>query len=372
MEPTAPKKERPRPIELGESAHPKSAADALNEVRPEDPFDTKNAESLSQGLDGRDLASALHAAGYHPVIVFGNANSGKTLMLLSLLALIKTESRLKIGLHLGDPLLDTATPSGEAAWARAEELFGRQTALFIEGTLPPATAVREPFFLPLLVSPSSEPVDTKIAFLESNGEWYAPDFDTGRLFQPLRKQIDQFIMHFEGAISFLHVLPRTQIENSHGGYADDIQAIKRADLAIVGALQQYAKLRSDKSQDMHLLLVTKWDAHADTDMGRSPEEVLLESDGEVVDFVSRYCNQSYAALTGLRLRPEQVRMSAYCSARIVDKQKVMLPKRVTLLLQSYHAHLWNWLYRNASGGINLFPPQPTSLIDRIIGWITGR
>lgn len=362
---------RPNRIDLGGSPDTTPAPEDVSYVPDAKSIDTENLEVLSRVTDGKELAAALRAAGYHPVIVFGNANSGKTLLLLSLLALIKTESRLKIGLRLGEPLLDITVPAGQAAWAHAEEIFGRHTQLFIDGTLPPATAVREPFFVPLVLSPS-ESVETKIALFESNGEWYAPDFDAGRLFPPLRKQIEQFILHFEGAISFLHVVPRTQSDGSGGGIAEDVKSISIADLAIVGALHQYAKLRSDKSQDMHLLLVSKWDAHADTHPGVSVEDVLQDSDDDVLEFVTKYCPQSYAALTGLRLRPEQVRLSAYCSARVVNKQIATLPRKAALSLQSIHEHLWNWVYRHASGGAALFEVPASSVIDRIINWVIGK
>ena len=83
---------------------------------------------------GRVLAENMVESGYQPIILFGNAYSGKTALILSLLSTIRTETKLESALVLGQPIMDTSKTYGSFLWGEAQKFFGLKTQQFIKGT----------------------------------------------------------------------------------------------------------------------------------------------------------------------------------------------------------------------------------------------
>lgn len=326
---------------------------------------------------GEELALHVEAAGCFPVILFGSRFTGKTTLLLSLLAAIKTEPRLRTGLMLGDPLLDINSLVGKEQYEIAEEIFGQKTQQFIEGVKPTATFVKRPFFIPIDFQPYGKP-DTKFAFMESNGEWYMPDRTSAKFFRPLQKHIEDFIRCYQGPITFIHVLPFTQNASTTLSAAEkvkDVELIQEASLAISGALQAYERVRIDKGNDNHLLLVTKWDARERA--GLSKKDSLNGTTEEVSEFVEANYSQAYAAFEGMKLRKDQKYIASYCSGLMNEANVLVLRRSNDLRLDvlSYPVNLWKWFYGNALSAAGLpkqdpFPsPEPLGLLERFFNWL---
>lgn len=318
-------------------------------------------ESSSASVDasGIELAAGLDAAGYHPVVLFGNANSGKTSLLLSLLALIRTEPKLATGLELGDPVVPTDSLYGQYLHDQAEGFFGRKTQDFIEGKASPKTAIELPFFIPIVFRPEGKP-EIRFAFMESNGEWYRPDRQSDKLFPALRQQIEEFIATYQGPITFIHLLPYTQqaVYGSAANQLTDDHEMKEASLAIVGALLAYQKARVNKQDDVHLVLVTKWDAHDRQDNDRA--DVLQHTGSEPREFADDRYSQAMAVFRGLGLRSDQQFLNSYCSG-IIAGQAVTMPKRGDELrdaVLNYPTQLWRWLYRSTLEQLGEVPIDP--------------
>jgi hypothetical protein len=325
---------------------------------------------------GVHLAAGLDAAGYHPVVLFGNANSGKTSLLLSLFALVRTEPSLGTGLELGDAFVATDSLYGKYLREQAEGFFGRKTQDFIEGKASPKTAIELPFFIPVVFRPEAKP-EIRFAFMESNGEWYRPDRSSEKLFPKLRQQIEDFLATYQGPITFIHLLPYTQ-QIVYGSGADqltDDNEMKEASLAIAGALYAYQKARVNKQDDRHLILVTKWDAHDREELDRA--DILRNSGPEAEQFANERYSQAMAVFRGLGLQPYQQRLNAYCSG-IIAGQIVSMPKRGDELRDAvlhYPTQLWRWLYRSTleqlgEQPLDPFPPEPKPnwflrLLDRL-------
>lgn len=317
-------------------------------------FTTEDVEEA-----GLQLALHVEAGGYHPVILFGNAASGKTSLLLSLFATIKTEPELHTGLFLGEPILDLDTEYGRYLHENSEQFFGQKTQDFIEGKAAPKTALQFPFFVPITFRPDNKP-EMKFAFMESNGEWYRPDRSSGRLFPALRRQIEDFISNYQGGITFIHLIPYTQraVYSAAAEKVSDAAEIQDASLAISGALQAYEKIRINKQNDRHLMLVTKWDAHSPPNV--SKYEVLTETS----DDVARFANESYAqALTtfrGIGLHAAQMFLNSYC-AGLMNEMGVLVLKQSNELRSAvinYPVKLWEWLYRGALEASDQFVVDP--------------
>jgi hypothetical protein len=326
---------------------------------------------------GEELALHVEAAECHPVILFGSRFTGKTSLLLSLLAAIKTEPRLRTGLMLGAPLLDNNTEVGKRQYEAAEEIFGKKTQQFIEGVKPKATGVENPFFIPLDFLPYDKP-EAKLALMESNGEWYVPDRSSAKLFRPLNKHIEDFIGYYQAPITFIHVLPFTQNANTSLSPTEKVHdgaAIQDASLAISGALQAYERIRIDKGGDRHLLLVTKWDARERA--GLNKEDSLSSTTEEVAEFVEENYAQAFAAFEGMRLREDQKFIAGYCSG-LMNEVGVLVLKRsndIRLDVLSYPINLWKWLYANAQAAVGLpeqdpFPsPKPLGPVEKFLNWL---
>ena len=313
--------------------------------------------------DGFQIAAGLTSAGYHPVVLFGNANSGKTSLLLSLFSLIRTEPSLHCGLDLGEPVLNVDSKYGRYLREQSEGFYGKKTQDFIEGRAAAKTAIEAPFFIPVVLRPEGRP-EVRLAFMESNGEWYRPDRESERLFPALRRQIEEFLSAYQEPVTFIHLLPYTQQATYTTGtdqYTDDSE-INEASLAIVGALKAYLDVRANKLEDRHLMLVTKWDAH---DKGEMDRVSVLGNSDDLEQFLNDRYNQAFAYYRGMGLERDQQQLATYCAGQMRG-QAVIMPRRGEELhdaLIEYPVRLWKWLYRSTleqlgEQAMDPFPSQP--------------
>lgn len=342
-EPVAPTAIADEPRPTAAPAAPVSEADALRD----DP------ES------GQLLAAHMAEAGYQPVILFGNAASGKTSLILSLLAAIRTNAGLDAGLFLGDPIMDTSRTYGAYLAEQASQFFGLKTQQFIEGTAAARTNIDLPFFVPLIFRPSGRP-EARLALMESNGEWYRADRQASKFFPPLRQQVEDFLRHYPRGILFIHLLPYTQRhlytkDTNTGGEGAELE---EASLAVSGALQAYESVRVDKSNDRHLMLVTKWDAHRPTDL--DPVDALRDDPADVAAFINERYSQAWGSFKGLNLRPDQMARNGYCAGQISANNVIRAGPNDDRgeAIRRYPIGLWRWLYRNTLTLADAIPVDP--------------
>lgn len=338
------------PVEPAPSqdANPKPADDPSDLSPPPQADLAREADALrDQPESGRVLAEHMAEAGYQPVVLFGNAASGKTTLILSLLSTIKTEAQLDAAMFLGQPILDTSKKYGAYLWEQASLFFGLKTQQFIEGTAQPRTNIDLPFFIPLVLRPSGKP-EAKLAFMESNGEWYRPGQEEHRFFPPLRRQIEEFLQNYGGGILFIHLLPYTQraLYTTDAGANTDPSDLSEASLAVSGALQAYNAVRPDKRHDRHIMLVTKWDAHSPE--GVDTIDALYDAPEEVEAFVSHRYSQAYITFRGLELDSGQTAMRGYCAGQISGNSvmRAAFDSDLKEAILQYPIGLWKWLYRN--------------------------
>lgn len=312
---------------------------------------------------GVQLAENMDEAGYHPVIIFGSSNSGKSSLLGSLLAYFQVDTTQEVGIGLGEPLIPTESEQGKAAFKQAEVFFYRSVQEFIGGEAHQSTKTPFPFFIPVVIRPKGKP-EVKVAFMESNGEWYKPDRTSDRFFQTLRSEIEGVLRHFQKKISFVHVAPYTQstIRDGVVDQGTERKEMNDASLALVGALDSYTRFRTNiKSEDSHMFLVTKWDAHTNEDA--EIFEILGNPDlAEVEEFANSKYTQGFAAFKGLRLGLNQKSIMQYCSGLMSGRAILRPTKELRPILYRYPQTMWNWIYANATDGIELIArPAPRKL-----------
>jgi hypothetical protein len=351
------------------------------------PAELSDMGNLSQL--GSELAKVLQDEGYHPVILFGTNNSGKTSILMSLFATISSEPILEAGLALCDPILGTRSDVARLLHREAENTFHIKTQAFLAGEKIPKTSTPLPFFIPLEFRPPNGP-NVKLAFMESNGEWYRPLISDGsrigdaeKLYPELRAEIESFISGFQNGITFIYAAPVTQgevyaaSENVH-----DNKEVGYASLAIKGVLQTYDRIRANgRAQDKHLLLLTKWDALSARSADRA--ESISAAHDEVMTVCRKRYAQALTAFQGLNIDPSQQNINAFCAGMINERGLLALKHDdpVKGVIASYPVRLWSYLYKNALADAGLEPvspfkepPKPSPLVRlfrKLLDWISG-
>ncbi len=382
-----------------ERTSPEPAREGAAEARPKPspapppaaaPFDSPVVEADDVASLGPNLARALLAGGYHPVILFGTNFSGKTSLLLSLFSALVSEPRLETGLVLCDPILGSGSGLGRKLHDDAVRLFEVGTQAFIAGEQTPKTSLTLPFFIPVEVRPAGKPVQ-RFAFLESSGEWYRPLGERGqrvgeleRVFPKLRSEIETFIASFQGGISFIYLTPYTQsFVGSSSDSVHEASEIRSASLAIKGVLEAYDRCRlNHRLSDRHLMLVSKWDAHSTHHTDRV--EGVQEDRSALHSFCMRNYAQAMTAFKGISVDPGQRQLNAYCSGIINERGLLQLQHDDDLrgVVMGYPIRLWNWLYQNALRAadelpVPLFPEPPSkpALLkawSRLLDFVSGR
>lgn len=337
----------------------------LPATEEEDPGDTMDAapipkrprlggqEPISESgqVIGRVIAEQLEANGYHPVVIFGSSNAGKSSLLGSLFSYFQEDATRGIGIYLGAPFLPEETPYGRWAAREAETFFFKGVQEFLSGVAHAATRSEYPFFIPIRIAPKDKP-ELKFAFMESNGEWYKPKKDTGRYFSELKSEINTLLMHYQRGISFVYIAPYTQVDawtTTPDDQTTNREEITDADLALVGAMNAYEKMRTFKKNDAHILLMTKWDACKRWEGERDLVQLLSDIDSAELEETLRIAYlRGFTAYHNLGVPNSQKKILQYCSGIMQGRNIVKANAEVKQILERYPQTMWNWLYANAT------------------------
>lgn len=333
--------------------------------------------SRSAGMVGRRLAAAVEEGGYQPVILFGNAASGKTSLLLSLFASIRTTPDLKTSIALAPDVIQDDSDYARYNLENAERFLNLMTQQFIQGQAPAATAIEDPFLIPVTFEPVGKPA-CRFVFIESNGEWYRPDYTDNRLFPKFRAEIEDFVRNCQRGIIFLHLLPQTQLAVRGGSYNqnEDTALMDDASVAVAGALANYRNMRVEREQDFHLMLVTKWDNRSKS---MNIYDALSDHFEDVEEFVLSKYGQAYAEYQGLTGIVKERQLNGYCAGLMSEDGVLSLRPDNDLrpYVLKFPKNLWRWLYRSAQANQGYQPVDPfpserhgnflVRLIEKIVG-----
>jgi hypothetical protein len=333
------------------------------------------------------LANQLHELGYHPVVLFGSSNSGKTSILLSLFAAARTRVEFQTNIRLCDNIISGTSAYGQFLQNESRRFFESKVTNFTLGTAAVQTKVNLPFFIPIEFTASNGET-VNIAFMEANGEWFQPRRDNdGSIFAAkMNASIETFMREFSGSMSFIYLLPYTQREmGSADGYstAED-QAVTDAGLAIQGVIDQYTGIRDGiASQDRHLLLVTKWDARSNSrdPSSESLASVLAEPVEEVKFYLENHnkYRPGVVSFRGIKnFKTKSVRN--YCAGRMRGREVDWPTKEHDYfeIISQFPVSLWTWIYRGACKSEDASPfPLPKELhpglvfIKKLISTLVG-
>jgi hypothetical protein len=302
------------------------------------------------------LARSLIEKKYHPVMIFGTQASGKSSMLASLFHYLQNDPRSEAICMLGEWILPIETIEGKTVADAVSRFFNRAVMNFNNGEAVPRTQTDTvPFFIPVVLRPNNGKPDIRIAFLESSGENYQINANSASYFPSLKAEVTDVYRNFPGSLSILVVAPYTLKD----AYTDqeieqpDDESFHPVDQALYGALQTYQQERRWRDMDNYMFVLTKWDVYTG---GISNPEFTNPPNGLVEKVISERYRLSW---NFYRSMPRGgTSNSMQYSAGLISGDGVLqvTDKRHKQAINLFPRALWNWLYKNASGGTALNGP----------------
>jgi hypothetical protein len=303
------------------------------------------------------LSEELIKKDYHPVVLIGTRAAGKTSLLTSLFRYLRTDSSSKILYGLGEAIIPEETPVGEMMYTNAKRFLNNIVIDFQEGKAAGRTST-EPYFIPVVLTPTNGQPPTKIAILEIPGEYYQIERSSIDMFKETSWEIADVYRNYHGPISIVIVGPIVvgDAYQSDESMAEQyIQQRFNTDIALNGALQTYQSMRSQKANDNISFLLTKWDAYTKgvfSNDFRHPPKGLIEN------LINQLYPNTWNTFNLLsQLNPDKLIAMRYCSGLMSGDHSLPIPKNYIDDINIYPKILWSWLYENSSGGMPLYPRE---------------
>jgi hypothetical protein len=355
-------------------------------------METPQVASQQVNVASQLLARFLGEQGYHPVVLCGTAQAGKTTMLASLCAYLKTCGTASI--EFGDWFDLGESAEAKEQLEEAQRFFKYSVGDFKEGIGPAGTQIHLPYIVPLIVTPTNtrgmprgadnriKPV--KFAMMDMRGEFFKPNRVTP-LHRPIHPDAQSLLRSFERGVTMLYLAPVTRIDGyGYGGAGQfephdnddaDIRFEENPDEALLNAIRGYESARPVRGMDRHLFMLTKWDIRT---KGTEDPGFSAPTEREITEFLEEKFGSSWAAFRCLRASRDSKWFVQYCAGIIAGRQVIKQRGESLARVDRYSKVLWNWLYEGAKR-VNgqshehvLFPdvvPKPRSWMET---WIGGR
>lgn len=336
---------------------------------------------------GQMLARFLSNNDYHPVILCGTSQAGKTTMLASLCAFIST---------CGTASFDFGEwfDQGESSEAReqldeAQRFFRDMVYQFRNGVAPDATHFHLPYIVPLKVTATDinmmprgsdgRPRSARFAIMDMRGEFFKPN--PVDIYRPMHAEAESLLHAFERGVSMVYLAPISRVDGYTGqsGQREPHQVsdgrsafMEDPDAALVNAIKGYERVRPTRANDRHLYMLTKWDLHTH---GPESNEFATPDKGAIESILRRQYSSSWAAFQAMRAARRAKWFMQY-SAGVISGRQVIQPQGESIeCMQRYSKVIWNWLYEGAARGTQnedaplLFPdivPRQPSWYERML------
>lgn len=311
---------------------------------------------------GESLGRSLSANGFHPVLIFGTAATGKTTFLTSMLSFFTSTPDVGVTITLGDPI--STTEVGMKAHESSEKLFHLQVNNYLNGLAPVQNQESFPFFVPVELRRRRNHELTRIALMESSGELWSVAAKKNFV-QELREEIIDVYVNYPYPITVIMVVPYAMSEGYTGedSSEDDKSTFRDSDIALHQTLQVYQRYRPPQIRDSFYFVLTKWDLH--TQILASDE--FLNPDDEVVrELVRQRFPRAFGHFENMA--DQDLAQCTPYSAGLIGGTKILeIPKNLKPALDEFPYRLWRWIYANATNGRDLYEddvPQQGSRIGR--------
>ena len=302
-----------------------------------------------------DLCKVLSSRGYHPVLPFGDTSSGKTSLLLSLLAELHSEN---VPFRLdNEPLLSQDTGYGKKIHEDTKIFHDIKFPEFINKQVPGLTRIEYPIYVPIIVTNPRTKQEIKLAFLESNGEWYRKvgwNKDE-EVLAFHKKEIYDILTKFEKGVMFIYVAPymdETIVDKPEGD-------LWHADHAIFAVLSDYISERNgNRDYDSHLFLLNKWDKFRSPYEDKQRNEFVDPNWADVENWLELNYKHSWPKFFSMaRITKNKATLMHYSAGKfkknsddsdskngyLVDvSEKELLP-----IYKKMRRLIWNWIVKNS-------------------------
>lgn len=316
------------------------------------------------------LAQCLSDKGYHPVMLFGTAASGKSTLLASLFHYLKTDPWSEAIYVEGEAILPIDTVEGASVAEEAKRFFKQVAIRSKQGKALDSTRNLVPFFIPVILRPNNGQPDIRLAFLESRGEDYKikEDLETAEYYPQMKNEILDVYRNYAGALSVLVIAPftlRDAYAESEQGNDTEREDIRIADESLYGALHAYQANRQWMDRDNHLFVLTKWDAYAGG---------LANPDFEnpPVGLVEKLINERYEHAWNLFRKMRKggnSKTMQYSAGLISGSEFFEVPDSMKPKMNRFPRALLDWLYVNATGGTHLYGVAKEKKESGSFGWL---
>lgn len=314
------------------------------------------------------LLAHFYKSNIHPVFLFGTNDTGKSLMLLSLLKYAKSGTS-ECGHRLVKEALPPNFPLREAREEQARRFYELDLATFESGMIPARTDLDNPFFITVDVTQGE--TTRRLAFLELMGEWFEQDGGDNPRYKPFRQEIDIILQGFSRPMSVIFVGPCVGTVESQFALSHD---------CLRNCIMQYNAKRHYRGIDNVLYLASKWDMLEDPE--RPASNFASASPAAVAARLSEHPRSvswrdfAHADANGAA----RAKFLLPYSAGKLNGQLVLDPGRNKPVFDHFNRVLWNWLWGNAWEGEDgasaprreLFPdaalprPQAPSLAHKAV------
>jgi hypothetical protein len=318
------------------------------------------------GAGGESLGKRLSDNGFHPVLVFGTAATGKTTFLTSMLSFFTSTPDVGVTITLGDPISNTEV--GRKAHESSEKLFHLQVNNYLNGLAPVQNQESFPFFVPVELRKRRNKSLTRIALMESSGELWG--VATKKNFvQEIREEIIDVYTNYPYPITVIMVVPYAMSEGYTGEDASeaDKSTFHESDIALHQTLQIYQRHRPPQIHDSFYFVLTKWDLHT---QALASEEFLNPDDEVVRELVRERFPRAFGHFENMA--DEDLAQCTPYSAGLIGGTKILeIPKNLKPALDEFPYRLWRWIYANATNGRDLYEDDASQKGSKIGTFFRG-
>jgi hypothetical protein len=307
----------------------------------------------TDGMDAQDpaesLGHSLYSSGFHPVLIFGTAATGKTTFLTSMLSFFTSTTDVGITITLGDPI--SRSTVGLKAHESSEKLFHYQVNNYLNGTAPVQNQEAFPFFVPVELRRSRNREIIRIALLESSGELWSVAMKKNYV-QELREEISDVYRNYPLPMTIIMVVPYAMSEGYTGtdSTQNDRALFQDSDIALHQTLQVYQKYRPPHIRDKFCFVLTKWDLHTQV----LASEEFTNPNGELVkSLVKQRFPRAFGHFENM-IDQDLARCIPYSAGLIGGTKILEVPRDLKPTLDDFPYKLWGWIYKNATNGRDLY------------------
>jgi len=298
-----------------------------------------------------NFGTRLHDAGFHPVLVFGTSESGKSMMLLSLLSYGAANADIAASLS-NSRILPREDLNAEKYHSEAAIFWKDDIGKFRARELINLTQRKDPLFIPIEIKRKRSDQLLKFAFLEGDGEWYRRNLvndqnrDNFRPIPELKWQIEQVLNSYVGGVSIIFICPTYEAHPQK-----PVQESRDSLAALIPMVWQIRK--NINPTDNLLLMLSMWDGRYGPS---NPHGHFYDASADVaLDALGGPQSDLWTAFSEHVEEGGAAKAMMPYSAHWINNKVMLDNAQHKPIFDRFNRTLWNWLYGNATQSLTSTP-----------------